>query len=158
MSDEIDALSVRMDDAEQNIVATMYVANAAYNKANEVGEISEEAIKKALESLGVANDVADKTNGFESQLASINQVSAQARAIAESAITSAISLKDEAIAASNQAVADASRLRDEFAQQTMEVSAALELASSKLDEARNINSNISSRVLGMGKFLIIIIL
>lgn len=106
LSDDLEDIGNRMDNAETNIVAAINVANAAYNKAGEVSEISEEAIKNALEALDKANNSSEKTDGFESRLENANQIAVQARAISESAVTSAETTRKEAINTANNALAN----------------------------------------------------
>lgn len=114
LTDEVDDLSERMDDAEFNIVAAMNVANAAYNKAGEVGEISEEAIKNALEALEKADGASVKTDEFESRLEEANKLAVQAKAISELATTSAESIRQEAVKTSNEALAEVNNLIEDL--------------------------------------------
>lgn len=108
LSDDVEAVNQRMDDAEINIVAAMNVANEAYNKAGEVVEISEEAIKNALEALDKANNASEKTDEFGSLFEDVNEIANQAKAIAESATVSAEAIRQEAVATANQALSDVS--------------------------------------------------
>lgn len=126
LSDNVEKLSDRMDDAETNIVAAMNVANAAYNKAGEIGEISEEAIKNALEALDKSNDISNKTDEFESRLEDANEVAVQAKAIAESAANSAEAIRNEAVAEANKALAESSELRKEFETRVVEINTELD--------------------------------
>ena len=110
MSHDIEDLGERMDDAEINIAAAINRANAAYNKAGEVGELSEEAIKQVLEALKKAEDTLEDVEQMEENVSSANQLAAQARAIAESAATSAVSIRDEAVATANEALSNVNDL------------------------------------------------
>ena len=108
LSDDVEDISERMDSAETNIVAAINVANAAFNKASEVADASEGAIKNAIEALDKANDASEKTDGFESRLETANEVAVQAKAIAENAAVSAESIRNEAVSIANQALSDVS--------------------------------------------------
>ena len=110
LSNDVEDVNTRMDDAETNIVAAINVANAAYNKAGEVGEISEEAIRNALEALDKSNETSEKTDEFESRLEDANEAAVQAKAIAESAVVSAEAIRQEAVNTSNGALAEVNDL------------------------------------------------
>lgn len=112
LTDDVEDLSDRMDDAETNIVAAMNVANAAYNKASEVGEISEEAIKNALEALDKSNETAERTDDVELNLSKVNEMAVLARTISESAEVSAERIRKEAVETANNALSNAYNTQD----------------------------------------------
>lgn len=114
LTDDIEKLGDRMDDAETNITAAMNVANAAYKKAGEVGEISEEAIKNALEALDKSTDASNKTDNFETRLINANEIAVQAKAISESATLSADRIRKEAVATANDALTEVNNTQDEL--------------------------------------------
>lgn len=110
---ELSEVKERVDVNETNIVSAINVANQAYNKAQEAetsSSISEEAVKEALESIINSEE---KIKEFEQALGNVSSTSAQAKAIAESAVTSAESLKDEAINRANDAWAKADKVETE---------------------------------------------
>lgn len=114
MGAELQDLDSRMDAAETNIVSAVNVANEAHKRSLEAAtssSISEEVVRDALESILNSEQ---KIEEFEQIIGSTSITAAQARAIAESAVTSAISIKDEAVAEANKALKETSDLRDEF--------------------------------------------
>ena len=114
LSNEVDNVGARMDNAETNIVAAMNVANAAYNKASDVGYVSEKAVKNALEALEKANDATEKTDDFESRLEDAKELSVQAKAIADSAVRSAVEFGNDAINRANDAWAKSENVANEY--------------------------------------------
>ena len=121
LGQQIQYLDGRMNDAEGNIVAAMNVANAAYNKAGEVGVVSKEAIKNALEALNKSNETDEKVDRLEQNVTDANQTAAQARGIADSAVTTAITAKDEAVATANDAWAKSENVSQEFQSLTAKI-------------------------------------
>ena len=110
MGAELQSLDSRMDAAETNIVSAINVANAAYRQSTEAAvssSVSKEAIKEALESILNSEH---KIEEFEQVVGSANTIATQARAIAESAVTSAISIRDEAVEKANEAWSDVNNL------------------------------------------------
>ena len=114
LSDNVDSLNERVDDAEINIVAAMNVANAAYNKAGEASNVSEEAVKEAIEALKKSNETADKIDELESNLSSTNELAVQAKAISESAAVSAEAIRKDAVDTADKALADVNNLIDDL--------------------------------------------
>ena len=110
LTDDVEELSDRMGDAESNIVAAMNVANAAYNKAGEVGAVSEEAIKNAFEALDKANGASEKTDGFEERLSTSNALAEEAKNIALLATTTAAGIANAAVETSNKTLANVNNL------------------------------------------------
>ena len=111
---QVEALGVGVQDlnsrigiAEENITAAINIANQAYNKAD---EISEEALKNALEALDKANDAITNVDKMNDTVTATNEIVAQARAIAESAATSAESIRNQAVATANDALANVNNL------------------------------------------------
>lgn len=110
LGQQMQHLDGRMDDTESNIVAAMNVANAAYNKAGEVGVVSEEAIKNALEALDKANGASEKTDEFEKRLSSSNALAEEAKNIALLATTTAAGIANEAVETSNKTLENVNNL------------------------------------------------
>lgn len=122
LTDEVDDLSERMDDAETNIVAAMNVANAAYNKAGEAGDVSEKVLKDALEALKKSEDAEAEVDKFLDEIApSLSETCKQAQAIAESAASSAITAKDTAVATANDAWAKSESASNEIQSLTAKI-------------------------------------
>ena len=136
LSNDVDNVSQRMGDAETNIIAIMNVANAAYNKASEVGEISEEAIKNALEALDKSTNASNKTDGFESRLESANEVAVQAKTIAESAAVSAESMRNEVMNKANELLAETSELKKELEEDIDRINTDLNNTTLELEETK----------------------
>lgn len=136
LSESLNTLSGRMDDAETNIVAAVNLANEAYNKAGEIGNISGEAVKNASEALEKANGASEKTDGFEARLEDANILAVQAKAIAESAAVSAESIRNEAVEFANNALAETSKLRKEFETKVDEIDVELENTELELEETK----------------------
>ena len=110
LGNEVASLVGRMDVAEINIVSAINVANEASKKADEIGEVSEGAIKNALDAMDKANDASEKTNGFEERLENANELAVQAQALALNASNSALAIKDEAIKMANDTLATVNNL------------------------------------------------
>ena len=106
LSDDVEDVNQRMDDAETNIVAAINVANAAYNKAIETDNISGEALKDALEALNKSNNASEKTSEFEQRLTQMNEMMEQSKSIAESAVVAADKIQKEAVSTANNALAE----------------------------------------------------
>lgn len=136
LSDDVEQLKDRMDDAEVNIVAAMNVANAAYNKANDVIIISENASKTASDASTKADNAITSTERLDALISSANEVSAQAKAIAESAIVSAESIRQEAVKKANEALTKNSELRDEFEKRSFEIDAELDNVELELESTK----------------------
>ena len=114
MGAELQDLDSRMDDAETNIVSAINVANEAHKRSLEAAtssSVSEEVVKEALESILNSEK---KIEEFEQTVGSTSVTAAQARAIAESAVTTATSIKNEAVDEAKKALDETSELRDDF--------------------------------------------
>ena len=96
LTNDVEHLNTRMDDAEQNIVAAINVANEAYKKAGEAGSVSEDAIKNALEALEKADGAVEKTDDFEGRLSAADAKAVEAKEIANSATVAAYTMTEEA--------------------------------------------------------------
>ena len=114
ISDDVDNLSDRMDDAETNIVAAMNVANAAYNKAGEAEGVSEDAILKALEALKISGETSSSVDRLYQDTSNAKELAAQAKAISESAAVSAENIHKEAVATANNALSEAYKTQDDL--------------------------------------------
>lgn len=111
---EVGAIESRVSANEKNITSAINVANQAYNKAESAAgsaSISEETVKEALEEiLGIKGTVGEVNEA----LVSASLTATQARAIAESAVTSANSFRDDAINEANKAMKETAELRKDF--------------------------------------------
>ena len=114
MGAELQEIGSRMDTAETNIVSAINIANQAYQQASKSSSVSEEAVRKALEAVLMADGAVDTVEKMENILVSTSNTAAQARAIAESASIHAKSMRDEAVAEANEALAETSKLREDF--------------------------------------------
>ena len=135
---EFDALEIRMGNAEKSIVATINVAQQAYNKASESSGVSEEALKNALDALLKAEDAVEKGKELEELLTSTNTTATQAKEIANATVADVKEICDNTEELANEALAEASELRKDFEQRVAEVDAglnntALELEATKED-------------------------
>lgn len=99
-----DVFGDRLDEAEINMVSAMNISQEAYNKAFESAIVSEEAVKKALEAIGKADNASQGVGDMHDIVLSVSQTAAQAKAVAESAWTSAESIRDEAESVANEAL------------------------------------------------------
>ena len=106
LSDDVENVNTRMDDAETNIVAAINVANAAYNKSEEASSVSVEALKDALEALNKSNETSEKTDGFEERLSDSNALATEAKNIALLATTTATGIANEAKETSSKPIRD----------------------------------------------------
>lgn len=110
---ELDAIEKRVGAAETNIVSVTNIANQAYKKSAEASEsssVSAGVVKEALESiLNAESNIKD----FEQVLENTNTTAVQAKAIADSAVVHATTLKDEAISRANDAWAKADKVETE---------------------------------------------
>lgn len=110
---EVEVLDSRVTANEENIVSATNLANIAHNKSLEAAEsssVSEEAVKKALESILNSEE---KIKEFEQIVESANVAATQAKALAESAVTSSTTLCDQAIDRANDAWAKADEVETE---------------------------------------------
>lgn len=103
ISRNVQRLGERMDDAETNIGAAMNTANLAYNKAVDTDIIAEEVKKQMQEAIDKVDEMQGVVDSANNSVTNTSAIAAQARAIAESASTAAITLKDEAIEKANDA-------------------------------------------------------
>lgn len=94
---DVQNITERVRVNEQNIVSAMNTANQAYQKSSEAAEsssVSKEAVEEALKDiLGFG----EKLDEMEKTVASSSVISAQAKALADSAAVSAESMRNEAV-------------------------------------------------------------
>ena len=136
ISKELQQLDQRVDDTETNVAAAMNLANEAYNKAEEIEEANADVCDKVEDAIGRVDGVVDDVENIKGQMGSVLVVSAQAKAIAESAVTSAESMKNEAAAKADEALADTSALRKEFEAKVAEIDTELDNTVSELDATK----------------------
>ena len=132
LTDNVDTLNEKMDNAEANIAAAMNVANEAYHKASEAGNVSEEAIKNALDALDKSTNVETRTDDLESRLEDTNEVAVQGKSLAESALNYAETIHNEVKNKANEYLEETSKLRNEFEKKVEEIDSDLENASLEL--------------------------
>jgi hypothetical protein len=119
-------LDDRIDDAETNIFAAINMANQAYSKATSAegsASASKDDVEEALKEILGFGETLDE---MEKTVVSSNIVSAQAKAIAESAATSAESMRNEAVAKANEALTGTSELRRAFEAKAVEIDTELD--------------------------------
>ena len=114
MGQKIQRLDDRLDEDEKDIGAAMQVANEAFQKAGESANISEEALKDALEALKKTEEMDGVIDDFYENLESTNQIAVQAKAIAEGAITEAGRIQGEAYDVANDALTNVNDLVKKF--------------------------------------------
>jgi hypothetical protein len=110
---ELDTIQKRVGAAETNIISVTNTANQAYKKSIEASEsssVSAEAVKDALDAILNAES---NIKEFEQVLESTNNTAVQARAIADSAVVHATTLKNEAVNRANDAWAKADKVETE---------------------------------------------
>lgn len=118
---DVQLLNGRMDVAEKNIISAINVANEAYNKSVEIDDVSEEAIKNALEALKISQDMSNKTNELEEDVLSANQTAIQAKTIADSAIVSAETTRQEVLTRAAETLNEISNTKKELKTEYAEV-------------------------------------
>lgn len=114
LTDNLESITDRVDDAEANIASAMAIATDAYNKAGEANQISEDAIKNALDAIEKANKSEGKVDGFGEDIGNMKEKVEEAKNLSNSAVNTAIQIRDETIKAVNEANKEISELRDEF--------------------------------------------
>lgn len=111
---DLQRVTERVGVNERNIISAINLATQAYQKSGDI-EISNQLMSdKVDDALVVIDKVASDVDNLEAQVSSSALTSAQAKAIAESAATSAISIKNEAVAEAKNALNETSKLRNEF--------------------------------------------
>ena len=114
LTNDVENLEQRMGNAETNIVAAINVANAAYNKAEESGNISADAIKNALDALDKSNETQDVVSQIGIDTAKAKEMAEQAKNISQSAAVAAETIRKEAVETANNALTQASKIKDEL--------------------------------------------
>lgn len=121
LSDDVENVNERMNEAENNISAAMKAANDAYNKAGAASNVSEEAVKNALEALNKSKETSGIIKDLENSISENNKIATEARARADSASNAAITAKDEAIATANDAWAKSKNVEKGFESLTTKI-------------------------------------
>ena len=104
----------RIDANYNNIISAVNVANKAYNKSNEATNMSQEAMKDASDALTQSQESAGVVQDALNTAQNAGISAAQARAIAEGAVTAATEFKEEAIARANDAWIKADEIQKEI--------------------------------------------
>ena len=142
---ELSATKEQVKANDKNITSAINVANQAYNKASEIGVSNQEMSNKVDEALDIVDRVTSDVESLETQVLNSAVVSAQAKAIAESAATSAASMKNEAVEEANKALTETSELRKEFEAKATEIDAELDNAALELEATKEeFNSTINN--------------
>ena len=109
----VDNMSVRMDNAEANIIAAITTANKVHNiitKVEELDKTNSDIIQKVEDAIDKSNDVMDSVDDFNDRLTNVNETIAQATAIANNALAHADSIKIDAVKTANKAVTEVNDL------------------------------------------------
>ncbi len=125
IGEEINDLTKRVETNERNIVSAINVANQAYNKAlssEDSAAASKSDIEEILRELLGFGETIDE---MEKSVVASSLISARAKEIADSAVASAISMRDEAVKNANKALADTVELREELKNTTTKMNADL---------------------------------
>lgn len=128
IGEDLDALEQRVEVNEKNIISAINVANQAYNKAvssEDSVTASKDDIEEALREILGFGETIDE---MEKTVASSSLVSAQAKAIADSAVAAAISMRDEAVKNANKALGNTVELREELKDTTTKMNKDLNIA------------------------------
>ena len=131
---DVDALDERVGEAEINIVASINLANSAYNKANEAASISDEAIQKALESLEKSDNAIRDTENMSGLVSDANKVANEAKAIIDGIENSVKDMHDKAVTNAGQALDKVSQLEKEFGTLSTNINSGLGEANIRLTE------------------------
>lgn len=102
INDEIIGFNNRLNNAETNIITAINVANEAYNKAGQLGEIGQDIIDKVDKVSDVVDSVSEKSDQIESIIASAIASTEEAKTLASSAIVTAETAKNEAVNRANE--------------------------------------------------------
>ena len=104
MGQQINRLDDRVDAAEINIAAAVSTANDALKQAGEIVVSNQQVVDRVSGALDAVGDIVTDMDTLSEQVSSAALLAAQARAISESAATSAESMRNEAVAASKSAL------------------------------------------------------
>ena len=137
LGEDIIQIENTLNAHNQNIVSAVNIANQAYNKASEIDASNQIMSDIVTEAAGKVDDMVANVEDLTSQVSSSTLVSAQAKAIAQSAATSAESMRNEAVAKATEALTSTSDLRDELNIKTIEIDAALKNATSELQTTKD---------------------
>lgn len=111
---EVNYLDTRLGAAETNITAANNVAQEALGKVNDI-DSSKLVTSDKLEAIeDAANKAEADASDALTQATNAATISAQAKAIAEGAVLTAETMRDEAVKDATEAVLSSSELRDEF--------------------------------------------
>lgn len=136
LTDDLENITDRMDDAEANIASAMAIATDAYNKAGEANQISEDAIKNALDAIEKANKSEGKVDDFDEDIGDIKKKVEETKHIADSAVNTAIQIQDETMEAVNEANKEISELRDEFIDMSDDINVGLNATIENLESLK----------------------
>ena len=118
-------VNVHLSDLDRNVAAAVNEANMANQKAEKLRADMENFQVNIEDIVWNSKDAADAAtntmNDYKQQIENAQKVSAEAAAIANSAITSADNIRTEAVAVAADAVVRANQVRDELGDLTQDV-------------------------------------
>ena len=116
-ADVTNALGVHLNEVKEqvdanykNIISAINIANQAYDKAGQVETLNREMAGKVDDALVDVGKMSTTVENMSAQVQQAQTISAQAKAIAEGAVTSAASMKQEAIDSANNAATQVGEL------------------------------------------------
>ena len=98
----------------KNIISVSNLASQAYAKADEVEASNREMSGIVSGALTEVDNIASNVSEISEQVVQATLISAQAKAIADSAATHAVSIKTEAVDVANKSWVEATALREDF--------------------------------------------
>lgn len=144
-------VDTRLDSAEINIAAAMSLANEAYSKAESVEALNNHTCSEVADALNKVDGVVSDVNDMKEQIGNMSIISAQAKAIAEGAANSAITLRDQAVKDANDALQSTVVLREDFKKmddQITDIEDQITIVTQKVGEQGTAISGIRSEVDG----------
>ena len=136
MGTEIQELDSRMGAAETNIVSAVNVANQAYQKVTNIDLSNLEMSNKVNSALDTVGRLEGDVTDMGTQVLNSAVISAQAKAIAESAVTSAESLRNEATVEANKALDETSKLRKELEDRVSVINDNIDASNRYIDQTK----------------------
>lgn len=116
-ADVTNALGVHLNEVKEqvdanykNIISAINIANQAYDKAGQVETLNREMADKVDDALVDVGEMSTTVENMSAQVTQAQTISAQAKVIAEGAVTSAASMKQEAIDSANNAATQVGEL------------------------------------------------
>lgn len=133
---DLQAIDTRLGAAETNIISAINVSNQAYNKANEIGVSNQVMSDKVDGALGIVDKIVVDMENWSEQVSNSALIATQAKAIAESAVTSAVAMKNEAVAKADEALTSTLELKDRFDEKVLDIDTKLYDSSLDLERVK----------------------